>query len=55
MESTTSKSTLPEAVKTPNTPSKGTDLATVVDGGNAAIRRDGTPEQRVDVFFSLMQ
>ena len=32
-------------------PSKGTDLAEVVDGGNGEVRRDSTPSQGVRVFF----
>ena len=52
MESSIPKSTLHEAGKTPTTPSKGTDLAAVVDGGNGEVRCDSTPGQGVHVSFS---
>ena len=52
VESTTPKLTLPEAGKTTTTPSKGTDLAAIVDGGNGEVCRDSTPGQGVHVFFT---
>ena len=51
MESTTLKSTLPEAGKTPTMPSKGTYEAAVVDGDNEEVRCDKTPNQGLHIFF----